>query len=314
MRRKKRVYWFIIGGLFVLLVVFYNHIQVKQAEKRYPPEGTFVTVDGIRLHYYSAGKEGDQPVVFLHGGVLTGHDFRHVLELADAKRYYALAFDRPGYGYSERPKEATPEEQARLIRAALEKLGVQRPIIVGHSWSGLLALTYALQYPDELAGVVTLGGGMYVEGYPAGKGDVISLAATAPVLGPLLLRTMLAVLGPPLSDRMLDASFAPEAVPDDYRSEAKALWLRPRHFRANREDVLHFVPAAARISPHYDQIAVPLVIAVGEEDPFETKEHSFRLHHDVSDSQLLVWEKAAHMIPQLHAGHVWEAIEAICSE
>lgn len=305
------MYWIAAGGTLILLLTAYNYFVVKQAERRYPPGGTFITVDGVRLHYYSAGEDDAQPVVFLHGGVLTGNDFRQVMEMASEKGYRAFAFDRPGYGYSERPRAATPEEQARLIRNALEKLGAKRPIVVGHSMSGLLALAYALQYPDEIAGVVTLGGAMYAEGYPAGKGDAISIAATAPMVGPVLLHTMLAVIGPALSDLMIKASFAPEAVPPQYRSEAKALWLRPRHFRANREDVMNFVPAAMRLSGQYKGISAPLIIAVGEDDPFETREHSYRLHQEVGHSQLLVWQGVAHMIPQLHPGLVWEAVQKV---
>jgi pimeloyl-ACP methyl ester carboxylesterase len=302
------MYWIVAGGALILLLAAYNYFKVKQAERRYPPGGSFITVNGVRLHYYSEGEEGAPPVVFLHGGVLTGNDYRQVVAMAREKGYRAFAFDRPGYGYSDRPKAATPEEQARLIRNALEKLGAKRPIIVGHSWSGLLALAYALQYPDEVAGIVTLGGAMYAEGYPAGRGDVISIAATAPLMGPFLLHTMLAVIGPLLSNLMIKASFTPESVPPPYRSEAKALWLRPRHFRANREDVMHFVPAATRLSGQYKGISVPLIIAAGEDDPFETREHSYRLHQEVGHSQLLVWNGVAHMIPQLHPSLVWEAV------
>ncbi|WP_020620778.1 alpha/beta fold hydrolase [Paenibacillus daejeonensis] len=305
------MYWLVIGGILLLFLFMYNHYQFNQAEQKFPASGKFVSVDGIRLHYYTTGREGDPPVVFLHGGLLSGNDFRHVMEQAAVQGYQAFAFDRPGYGYSERPKQAEPEEQARLIRDALIALGVERPVLVGHSWSGLLVLAYALQYPDELAGVVSLGGGMYKEGYPAAKGDVISAAVTTPMIGPTILRTMLAVVGPVLSDRILTATFAPEEVPQDYRLEARALWLRPEHFRANREDVLQFLPAVTRLSDKYNQISLPLVIAVGADDPFDTREHSSRLHQEVSHSQLLVWEGIAHMIPQLHPSLVWDAVAKI---
>lgn len=136
----------------------YNRIRFARAEAAHPPAGSFITVEGTKLHDIRRG-EGT-PVVLLHGGVLWGNDFARVMDKAAARGYEAIAFDRPGYGYSERPPrgKAAPADQARLIHEALKQLKVEKPIIVGHSWSGLLALIYALRYPGDVAGVVTLAG------------------------------------------------------------------------------------------------------------------------------------------------------------
>ncbi len=117
--------------------------------KSFPPTGEFVEVGGIRLHYVRKGN--GKPVVFLHGGILSANDFDSVLDLAAAKGYSAIAFDRPGNGYSERPRGeiATPVVQARFVHDALCELGIHRPIIAGHSWSGSLVMSYALHYADE---------------------------------------------------------------------------------------------------------------------------------------------------------------------
>jgi alpha-beta hydrolase superfamily lysophospholipase len=80
----------------------YNVYRAWKAEREYPPAGRFVTVDGVRLHYIEKG-EGS-PVVLLHGNVVTAEDFdtSGVLDLL-ARRHRVIAFDRPGFGYSERP-------------------------------------------------------------------------------------------------------------------------------------------------------------------------------------------------------------------
>lgn len=77
-----------------------------------------------KIHYLSAG-EG-RPAVFLHGGILSSYDFKKdVIEAASKEGYHANAFDRPGYGYSERPKEKiTPFDQAEVVNEALKKIGV----------------------------------------------------------------------------------------------------------------------------------------------------------------------------------------------
>ncbi len=270
-----------------------------------------MTVEGIRLHYISKG-EG-QPIVFLHGGVLNGHDFDSVIDRAAASGFHGIAFDRPGYGYSDRPgnKPVTPQMQAKLLHQALQELGVEKPILVGHSWSGVLVLAYALDYPDDLSGIITLGAGMYAEGYPAEKGDPISVAVTTPVLGDALMNTLLAVLGPPLAKMILTETFKPEPVPEAYRKVTLANWLRPLQFKSNREDVLAFVPAVKAMAGRYKEIKAPLVIVVGADDPFDTKEHSFRLHQELPDSTLIVEQNAAHMIPQNHPDAVMKAIETL---
>jgi pimeloyl-ACP methyl ester carboxylesterase len=71
-----------------------------------------------------------------------------------AKAHRVIAFDRPGFGYSERPRDRvwTPEEQAALVRAALRALDVDRPVLYGHSFGAPVVVTFALMYPEETRG------------------------------------------------------------------------------------------------------------------------------------------------------------------
>jgi len=132
----------------------YSDRAVRRAEARHPPVGLFVSVDGARLHFLKRGS--GRPVVLLHASDLTLQDFTLSIFDQVAAAYQAIAFDRPGYGSSERPAGCplTLALSARLIRDALQALGVERPILVGHSGGGSVALRYALDYPDEIAGLV----------------------------------------------------------------------------------------------------------------------------------------------------------------
>jgi pimeloyl-ACP methyl ester carboxylesterase len=306
------IFLFMILGLLGLYL--YNQIKFRQAKNAYPPTGDFVTVEGIRLHYLDKG-EG-RVIVFLHGGVLRGNDFEQVMDIALSKGYRVLSFDRPGYGHSERLKneKVTPLIQARLLHKAFTAIGIEKPILVGHSWSGILVLTFAFHYPDDLSGIVTLGGGMYKEGYPAAKGDLISRIVMMPVIGYLVLNTLLATLGTKMAENILKVTFAPEPVPSDYRTETIALWLRPSQFKANREDVLAFVPAAEQMSKSYYKIQTPTVIVVGENDPFPTKEHSFKLYNEMPNAKLIALSDVAHMIPHNHPHAVVDAVETLIHE
>jgi len=87
----------------------------------------------------SLPREGKgRPVVLLHGNVVTAEDFElsGLLDLAAEKECHVVAFDRPGFGYSDRRRGAMwpPARQADLLRLAFAKLGIERPVVVGHSW------------------------------------------------------------------------------------------------------------------------------------------------------------------------------------
>src|SRR6185369_17256472 len=108
--------------------------------------GKFVTVDGINLHYVSAG--AGRPVVLIHGNPGSHQDYTMAVLEKLSRSFHAIAFDRPGHGCSERhvSGEGNVEVQARFIRDALAELSVRKPILVGHSWGGSLVLAAAVAY------------------------------------------------------------------------------------------------------------------------------------------------------------------------
>ncbi|PAD39666.1 alpha/beta fold hydrolase [Terribacillus sp. 7520-G] len=307
------IYALLAVVLVIGFLVGFNHAEFKKAEKAFPPQGKFVTVDGHTLHYISAGT--GQPVVFLHGGMLSSRDFAAAVQLAAAQGFHAIAFDRPGYGYSSRSTagKTTPDSQAVLLHHALKKIGVEQPIIlVGHSWSGTMTLSYALQFPSLAAGLIIAGGAMYKEGYPAEHGDILSKIVTTPVLGSTLLRTLLKTpLAKRMANTMVKQTFAPESVPAGYTEATYALGFRPRHFRANREDVLAFPGASKKLSGRYKEITVPVVIIVGEQDPFGTIVQAERLKKDIPHSLLKRIPDIGHMIPELHPEVIVESIRSL---
>jgi len=151
------------------------------------------------------------PVVLLHGANGTLQDFTSTIFDELARSHRVIAIDRPGHGYSERPVGvvATPDVQARLVRAALRELGVERPLLVAFSWSGSLALAYALAYPDDVAAIAMIAGAAYEWPAPV---DLKWRMPTWPVVGELLVNTLpLVVAQFTLAGSVRDA-FAPEPV------------------------------------------------------------------------------------------------------
>jgi hypothetical protein len=123
------------GALAAGVLALGNYLVARRTERRHPPEGSFIVVDGVRLHYSDRGH--GSPILLIHGNAVTGADWNTsgVADLLLAK-HRVIIFDRPGFGYSERPRDRTwtAARQAELLCKALRQLGVERPIVVGHSW------------------------------------------------------------------------------------------------------------------------------------------------------------------------------------
>lgn len=285
------------------------YVQVKQraAEREHPPRGQFVEVDGVRLHYIERG-EGPA-VVFLHGNGLLSDDMALSGLLDSASRpYRMIAFDRPGFGYSERPDSTswTPEQQARLIYQALHQLGVERSIVVGHSWGTLVALAMALDYPRYVR-AIALVSGYY---YPSARPDVALLSAPAiPVLGQLFRYTVGPLLGRALWPRLVKRMFAPAPVPERFESFPKWLSLRPSQLGAASAETAMMVPAAQRLSERYDELTMPVTVIAGAGDKICDIDHNaVRFHQQVQHSELIAEHGQGHMPHYADPTRIMEAV------
>ena len=270
--------------------------RAKRAERRYPPTGRIIDVDGIGVHVHVAG-EGP-PLVLLNGNGTMVHDWI-VSGLVDrlARRYRVIAIDRPGYGYSERPHGRlwTARAQADLVRRTLARLGVERPIVLGHSWGTLVALALALDHPEAVRGLVLLSGYYF----PTGRLDVWAFAPPAiPVLGDLMRYTVSPVLGRMLAPKLIAKMFEPLPVPRRFASRFPLdLALRPWAIRASAEDSALMVPGAAGLQERYRELDLPVAILSGAADRvINPKRQAVRLAGRIADSELTLVPGVGHMI------------------
>lgn len=288
------------------LVVRY---KTAQAERENPPTGEFITVDGVRLHYFSKGQ--GPTVVLLHGNGVIAQDFLHS-GLFDqlAENHRVIAFDRPGFGYSERPRTTiwTPAAQAKLIAAALEQLGVQQAVVLAHSWATLVAISMGLQQPQLVSGLV-LASGYY---YPSVRLDVLSATPAIPLIGDLLSHTISPLIGRMMWPAAIKLAFTPSAVPASFERMSPWMSLRPTQLRAEAAETAMMIPSAAVLRKHYPELEMPVSIVVGEGDKIVNPEdNSLQLDQDLSDSDLTVLEGAGHMIQHLSQAALLSAVESV---
>lgn len=310
-RRSKLPPALLLAGATVAAALLVRQ-AARLAEKRHPPEGKFLTVNGVRVHYTDTG--GDGPVlVLLHGNGMTNEDWRRsgVTESA-ARKYRVIAFDRPGFGYSERPrgKPWTPEAQADLIHAALMQLGITQSIIAGHSWGALVAAAYAIKHPDALRGLVLISGYYF----PTFRSNSITLSAPAiPVLGDALRYTISPLLGWLMAPTLIETLFAPVPVPERFsKNFSLPIALRPWQLRAAAAEAATMVPAAAVLQNSYHSIRTPIAIVAGDADQVaEPGRQSLRLHKILPQSRIWLLRGAGHMPHYSSPGAVVDAIDYV---
>ena len=234
----------VIAATIAALAVsaFVNHRLARKAERDNPPAGRFFNVNGVRLHYVERGD--GEPLVLLHGNGSMIQDFQSsgLIDLA-AKKYRVIAFDRPGYGHSDRPRSTiwTPEAQADLIHDALAQIGIERATVLGHSWGCSVAVALAHKYPELVRGLV-LASGYY---YPTVRADVVGDVGSCGARW----SASDALLGLPDPEPADVAAHDAEnlraaAGPAKFAGFPKAMAVRPSQIRASAAESALMVPDA----------------------------------------------------------------------
>ncbi|MEX2579890.1 MAG: alpha/beta hydrolase [Verrucomicrobiales bacterium] len=114
------------------------------------PANEIVEIEGQRVHVEQAGR--GEPLVMLHGFAGSTFEFRKLVPLL-SRDHRTVAIDLNGFGYTERPVSPaayTPEGQLAMIDAVLEKLGISRFHLLGHSYGGSLSLLMAKNEPGRV--------------------------------------------------------------------------------------------------------------------------------------------------------------------
>lgn len=299
----------IVFALLALLLVLagITRIGVYMIERRHPPAGTFVTVNDTRMHFVHrpAGADADlPPIVFLHGASGNLHDSLSVYGEQLAGRADLVFVDRPGHGWSGRgpASNALPDGQADTLVALLDHLGLDKAIVVGHSFGGAIAVAFALNHPDRTEATLFLSPVSHP--WPGGISWYYTLTAT-PVIGWLFSET-LALAG--AMSRVPGGTacvFAPNRPTPDFAERTRiSLLFRPRHFRANAVDVANLFDYVSRVSPRYAQIRTPAVVITGNKDTIVLPGiHSTGLRRDLQNAELVrvhnLGHKPDHVVPDL---------------
>ncbi|KQO79334.1 alpha/beta hydrolase [Methylobacterium sp. Leaf88] len=277
--------------------------------ERLVPRSTIDLHEGRTLAYAEAGT--GSPVVLIHGTLMSLEDMWLGLVPHLAERFRVIAVDRPGHGFSRRRGAADAElwRQAALIREGVRALGLERPIIVGHSFGGALALAYGLRFPDEIAGVVALAPICF----PEPRLEHLLFGPRAVPGGRFASDLLGRTMDPALLPLLWNAMFLPATMPPDYAAANPfGLAGTADQLVAEGEDAAGLMAGLIRSALAYPACRVPVRILGGDSDlVVSTPRHGSWASRLIPEAAFTLLTRTGHMLHHQHPGAVVNAVRAI---
>jgi len=299
----------------MLSACVHSAIYTSRVEKRFPPTGTFVNTDNSKVHIIERGVENGPAVLMIHGASANAYEFTQTLAPRLEETHRLFLADRPGHGYSGRPKGSrTLGVQAAQMAQALEALAPdEKAIVVGHSFGGAVALRLALDRPDLVGGLVLLAPVSHDWGTDAQAW--YTKTAARPVLGPVFSQ-LVPIVGPGQLETGIVGVFHPEPAPETYLEDSAAtLLFRPSEFRANSRDVTGLRSELAAQEGRYGELKMPITLYSGLRDTVIKPElHAGKLKLQVPQLNIVEIADGGHMPHHAHGAEITETIRALSSE
>lgn len=285
----------------ITLVQWRVSTREKAAETAYPPSGQFVNANGTKIHLSIAGQGPD--IVVIHGANGSLRDFTFDLVERLAPRFRVIAVDRPGLGWSERPegfggafnnRDEPPALQARLLQAAADAVGVEDPIVLGHSYGGAIALAWALERPEQTAGLVLVGAAS--NPWEGELGFLYQMNAS--LFGSAIAIPLITAFVPRATiEDAVTAVFAPQNAPEGYMERfGTEMTLRRKTMRANAQQVNSLKPYVTEMSARYPTLTLPVESVHGtQDDTVPLRTHAEPLTRQIPGAVLTRLEDVGHM-------------------
>ena len=287
-------------ALPVFVAFVFTLWTARKVEAVLPPQGRFVDVHGARLHIQEFDGGGPElpPLLLVHGlaGQLAHYTYGVTGRLAG--RYRMIAVDRAGSGFSTRAPgtQADLDTQAAMLAALIEQLKLERPLVVGHSLGGALALALALRHPHRVGGLALVAPLTHMQEHvpPVFEG----LTIVSPTWRKIAAWTLAIPAAIRNSRVALDQVFGPEAVPADFATRGGGLLgLRPGAFLAASDDLRALPDCLPVQETRYGELQVPVGILYGKDDRIlDWRAHGQALADKVRGARLELIE-GGHMLP-----------------
>jgi pimeloyl-ACP methyl ester carboxylesterase len=313
----KRAILIAAGVLLLAVLIVPLLIPVPPLEGLVPveqladPDSQFVEINGLKVHYKSAGQ--DSPgLILLHGFGASLYSWREVYAPLTAENVVA-AFDRPAFGLTERPTSWTgqnpysAEFQTDLTVGLMDTLGLEQAVLVGNSAGGAIAALTALRYPERIQALVLVDPAIYTGG------------GSPAWVRPLLRTPQMNHLGPLIARRIQNwgRDFA-ESAWHDPSGITEQVWegyTRPLQAE-NWDRALWNLTTASRdlrLDEQLDRLQLPTLVITGDDDRIVPTEQSVRLAGELPDATLVVIPNCGHVPHEECPQAFLEALEVFLS-
>jgi pimeloyl-ACP methyl ester carboxylesterase len=292
----------------------YARAYAKRVNAIWPADGRFIDAHGARLHLRETGDASAPRVLLIHGASANLRELWHPLADDLARDHRVIAFDRPGYGHSTRPRSGAEQlkTQALMAAAVLEASGEGPAIIVGHSLGAGVSLRLALERPDLVSALVLIAPASHT--FAHNPAWWARLSAT-PIVGHIFCTCLIPWLGPLLSRASIANNFWPSKTPANYFNDGGiGLIFRATAFRASARDVCASKSEFAAQQARYQNLLTPAIIVTAEKDKIVSpKRHARALAADLQASELVIAPAAGHMPHRLRPDLVLSAVRRVGS-
>jgi pimeloyl-ACP methyl ester carboxylesterase len=283
-------------------------------DRAHRPRGRFIEIGGFPQHVVDLNPptmRSATPAVLLHGAGANLEDMNLALSERLAAGRRVVLVDRPGLGFSARKsgEGSSPAFQAAVLRDVLDRLGIKRAILVGHSWGGAMALTFALDFPERAAGLVLASPATHPSFYGLSKLN----AVLATPFGVFFARTLALPFGALLIRPGSRTAFRPQPMPGRYiKRTAAMLVLRPPTLMANWADVGGLEPFLAQQAGRYGELSTPTIVFAGDRDFLAPPaKHAAKLAAAAPVVRLTVLPGFGHMLHHAAADRIAAAVDEI---
>lgn len=308
------VEWMVAAGAFAGLSALlwgWSARMTRRIEAQVPADGRYVEVGAERFHYVEEGK--GPPLVMIHGLMGSSRNLTYALSGRLREHFRVITLDRPGSGYSTRQAGTAADlpAQARQIAGFIKALGLERPLVVGHSLGGAIALALALDHPHAVSGLVLVAPLTHPQRLlPA---VFLSLAVRPALLRRWLSHTLTVPIGLLTRHAVVKGVFAPDPAPQDFATRGGGLLgMRPHNFYAASTEINQVNDDLPDMVKRYPQLTLPIGLIYGARDAvLDFRKHGQALADKVPGLKLQLVEGRGHMLPITATDRVAELVEQV---
>jgi pimeloyl-ACP methyl ester carboxylesterase len=297
----------VVAGL-VAFTLYIAH-RVDQA---LPPQGRFIDIGADRIHYVEYGS--GPPIVFVHG--LSGQlrNFAYLDMNALAQTHRVILIDRPGSGHSTRGagSSASMSAQARTVALFIDAMGLDKPVLVGHSLGGAIALAVGLDHPNSVSRLALIAPLTHLVDASQAFGGLLIRSPLVRRIVSFTVATPFAIKG---SRAILDIVFGPDPVPNDFGVKGGGLLgLRPRSFYAASSDLMAVASELPAMENRYADLRMPVDVLYGREDGIlDWRSHGEALKRKLDTTNLRLVD-GGHMLPVTAPSVTMEWLQTVADE